>query len=173
MGRTSRTIAAAATGALLLAGTTAATASATPAAVKTCRTADLRAKLTQPLAGGMNHAGNRLLLTNTGSRTCALRGYPGLGLEGTGHKPLHTKAEWGSTWYATSPGVTTLSLAPGKQAQAVLSWTHTGSDAGDASYLEITPPASTTHLTLPFKQQVDSGTLQVTALSASSIPLRG
>ena len=52
MRRTSRTVAAAATGALLLAGTSAATASATPAVAKapTCRTADLSAKLTQPLA---------------------------------------------------------------------------------------------------------------------------
>ncbi|MCF3961985.1 DUF4232 domain-containing protein [Streptomyces fuscigenes] len=174
MGRTSRTVAAAATGALLLAGTTAATAAATPAAARTptCRTADLSGKLTEPLAGGMNHAGNRLVLTNTGGRTCALRGYPGLGLENAGHRGLPTKAQWGSTWYAADPGVRTLTLAPGRQAQAVVSWTHTGNRAGAASYLEITPPASTSHLTVPFRQQVDGGTMQVTALS-TNVPLRG
>ncbi|MGQ4517054.1 DUF4232 domain-containing protein [Streptomyces sp. DW26H14] len=177
MSRTSRTITAAAAGALLLiaTGTTAATASATPAPAKTptCRTADLTAKINQPLAGGMNHAGARLVLTNTGRRTCALRGYPGLGLEAAGHRALRTRTEWGPTWYADNPGVRTFTLSPGRQAQAVLSWTHTGSDGGDARYLEVTPPASTTHLTVPFRQQVDGGTMQVTALSPAAVPLRG
>ena len=112
------------------------------------------------------------MLTNTGTPTCACAATRALGLEGAGHRTLPTKAQWGSTWYASNPGVSTLALAPGGQAQAVLSWTHTGSGAGDASYLEITPPASTTHLTLPFKQQVDSGTVQVTALSTKRATAR-
>ncbi|GAA3736393.1 hypothetical protein GCM10023082_36870 [Streptomyces tremellae] len=175
--RTGRTAAAAAAGALLLAGTAAATASATPGAAPagprtpTCRTADLSAKLMQPLAGGMNHAGSTLQLTNTSHRTCALRGYPGLGLEGPGHRALPTRTEWGPTWYADTPAVRTLILPPGRRAQSVLSWTHTDS-ADTAAYLEITPPAATTHLTVPFNQRVDGGVLQVTALSID-VPLRG
>jgi len=39
-----------------------------------------------------------------------------------------------------------------------------------ASYLEITPPGSTTHLTVSFTQLVDGGDLDVTAL-ARTVPL--
>jgi hypothetical protein len=176
MRRISRITAATAAGAVVLVASTVAAASAaspsTPTPTPTCRTADLAAKLQSPLAGGMNHAGSKLVLTNTGSHTCALRGYPGLGLEDSHHRALPTKAEWGTTWYARNPGVKTVTLTPGKQAQAILSWTHTASRASNSTYLEVTPPASKTHLTVPFKQAVDNGTMQVTAM-ALKVPLLG
>ena len=119
----------------------------------------------------MNHAGNKLVLTNTGHRRAPAR-LPGPRPGGRRSPDTAHEGTVGFHLVRVQSGVSTLALAPGGQAQAVLSWTHTGSGAGDASYLEITPPASTTHLTLPFKQQVDSGTVQVTALS-TNVPLRG
>ncbi|MEV0484347.1 DUF4232 domain-containing protein [Streptomyces sp. NPDC050508] len=141
-----------------------ATAKATP----TCSAAALKATYGQQLAGGMNHEGVVIRLRNLSGRTCALRGYPGLGLENSAHKKLTTHTHWGNTWYAHNPGKKTLTLKDGESAEAVVAWTHanTGtSGAVHAAYLEITPPASTQHKTLALPQWVDHGDLSVTALA--------
>ncbi|MEW2546863.1 DUF4232 domain-containing protein [Streptomyces sp. NPDC047002] len=173
--------AAVALGAVVLAGTAAAgVAQAAPAtahgaAVPTCTASGLRVSLHQNLGGGMNHQGAVIQFTNTGSSTCALLGYPGLGLEDSSHHVLASKTVWGDTWYAASPAKKAVSLAPGQSAQAVAAWTHanTGTpDATHAAYLEVTPPASTAHKTLKFDQWVDGGELNITAV-ARTVPLNG
>jgi hypothetical protein len=145
------------------------------AAVPTCTAAHLTASLHTPLAGGMNHQGVEVQLKNTGTVTCALLGYPGLGLENAQHKVLTSHVTWGSTWYAKDPGKKVIDLAPGQSAQALIAWTHanTGtSGAVHAAYLEVTPPAATTHKTLAFPEWVDNGDLAVTAV-AHSITVNG
>ncbi|MFJ9628396.1 DUF4232 domain-containing protein [Streptomyces sp. NPDC101175] len=147
---------------------TAQAASPAAKATPTCSAAALKATFGRGLAGGMNHQGVVITLRNLSGRTCALRGYPGLGLENSAHKKLTTRTTWGDTWYAHDPGKKTLTLKDGQSAEAVVSWTHadTGtSGAVHASYLEITPPASTRHKTLAFPQWVDHGDLSVTALA--------
>lgn len=121
---------------------------------------------------GMNHAGTYLRLRNIGSSTCVLRGYPGLGLEAAGHRVARTDTRWGSTAYTQDPGRASIVVEPGDSAWSDMSWTHSDSNAVDASYLEITPPASTVHATLNFQQVVDNGTLNVTALADSPPPIR-
>ncbi|MEU6442022.1 DUF4232 domain-containing protein [Streptomyces sp. NPDC047046] len=138
------------------------------AATPTCTTAGLSASLSKRLAGGMNHAGAILDLKNTSGHTCALRGYPGLGLQDANGKTLTSKTAWGSTWYAKDPGKTTLTLKNGERAQAVIAWTHanTGTpDARHAAKLVVTPPASTTHKTLKLDEWVDNGQLSVTPMA--------
>ncbi|MFF9087535.1 DUF4232 domain-containing protein [Streptomyces sp. NPDC014991] len=150
------------TGAARAAGT--GTAAATP----TCSVSDLSASFGEQLAGGMNHQGVVLELTNTTARTCLLRGYPGLGLEDAAHRTLHSTTHWGDTWYAKSPAKSTLTLRKGGSVEAVMAWTHanTGTpDAVRAAYLQVTPPAASSHRTLTFPQWVDHGDLQVTALA--------
>ncbi|MFF7333957.1 DUF4232 domain-containing protein [Streptomyces sp. NPDC008150] len=152
---------------LALAGAGVAQAAGT-SAVPTCANSGLTASFGQQLAGGMNHEGVVLKLTNSSAHTCALRGYPGLGLEDAGHRTLPSSVHWGSTWYAADPGRTTLTLKPGASVEAVIAWTHanTGTaDAEHAAYLQVTPPASTTHKTLKFPQWVDNGDLNVTAVA--------
>ncbi|RLV04543.1 hypothetical protein CTZ27_11545 [Streptomyces griseocarneus] len=142
----------------------AASADATP----TCRTTGLRASLadTDPTQAGMSHRGKLLRLTNTSGHACALRGYPGLGLEDAEHHPLASQTHWGSTYFAQDPGKQTLLLGPGQSAEADLAWAVAdGTRVVNASYLEITPPASTTHLTVPFPERVTNGDLSVTALA--------
>ncbi|MFC5722309.1 DUF4232 domain-containing protein [Streptomyces gamaensis] len=142
-------------------------ASAATAATPTCRTQDLRASLTD--SGhqiGMSHQGTLLRLTNASSHSCALRGYPGLQLEDAGHRPLTTNTHWGSTYFAPDPGKKTLILGPGRSVEADLVWAHADAPVMvEATYLEITPPASTSHLTVPFQQIVTNGDLSVTALA--------
>ncbi|MGW4568998.1 DUF4232 domain-containing protein, partial [Streptomyces sp. NPDC004561] len=143
-------------------------AQAAGATTPTCSVSGLTASFGQGLAGGMNHQGVVLKLKNTGAHTCLLRGYPGLGLENAAHRTLRSTTHWGDTWYAKSPAKSTLTLRKGQSAEAVISWTHanTGtSDAVHASYLEVTPPAATSHKTLAFPQWVDNGDLRVTALA--------
>ncbi|WP_328379006.1 DUF4232 domain-containing protein [Streptomyces sp. NBC_00440] len=145
------------------------------ASVPTCATSGLTASFGQGLSGGMNHEGVVLKLKNTSGHTCDLRGYPGLGLQDASHHTLGSSVHWGSTWYAKSPAKQTLTLKDGQSAESVIAWTHanTGtSDARHASYLVVTPPASTTHKTLKFPQWVDNGELDVTAL-ASHISVTG
>ncbi|WP_432019406.1 DUF4232 domain-containing protein [Streptomyces sp. 1222.5] len=157
------------------AGVAGATGTGAAATTPTCSVSGLSASFGQQLAGGMNHQGVVLKLKNVGARTCLLRGYPDLGLENGTHRTLHSTTHWGDTWYAKSPAKSTLSLAPGRSAEAVVAWTHanTGtSDAVHAAYLQVTPPAATSHKTLKFPQWVDHGDLHVTAL-AYRIPVNG
>ncbi|MFJ4922761.1 DUF4232 domain-containing protein [Streptomyces sp. NPDC088725] len=153
-----------------VAAETGASASATPR----CDTSDLSVSLSDGgQAGsqsGMSHAGQFLRFRNTGSGTCALYGYPGLGLEDAAHKPLKTTAAWGNTYFTPNSGKHTVTLKSGQSAWADLAWTQTGADdAAKSQYLEVTPPGATTHRTLAFERVVDGGTLQVTALS-STVP---
>jgi len=110
-------------------------------------------------------AGTTLVLTNSSRHTCALDGYPDLGLLNSRHQLLHTVTHQGSTFWANDPGRRLVDLAPGQTVRAGLAWTHAGSSAVSASYLEVTPPNSTTHLTINFRQLVDGGDLDVTALA--------
>ncbi|MGI5347931.1 DUF4232 domain-containing protein [Streptomyces sp. CA-250714] len=168
-------LAVAATAGLGLAGAGAAQAlgSEATATVPTCRTSGLTASFGEKLGGGMNHEGVVLKLKNTSGHTCNLRGYPGLGLEDSGHRTLGSTVHWGDTWYAKDPGKKTLTLKNNKSAEAVISWTHANAGTPDArhtGYLQVTPPANTTHKTLKLPTWVDHGRLHVTAL-APKVPV--
>jgi Domain of unknown function (DUF4232) len=104
-------------------------------------------------------------LTNSSRHACALDGYPGLGLLDSRHRVLPTVTHRGGTFWTNDTGRRTVDLAPGQTAYAGLAWTRTGNRAVSASYLEVTPPNSTTHLTISFRQLVDGGDLDVTALT--------
>ena len=127
------------------------------ASVPTCRTSGLTASLTHGLAGGTNHQGIVLRLKNTSGHTCAVRGFPGLGLQDAHHKTLSSHVHWGNTWYAKSPAKKTYDLKNGQSVEAVIAWSHANigtSGAKHADYLIVTPPAATTHKTIKFNEWV-------------------
>ncbi|MGP3973565.1 DUF4232 domain-containing protein [Streptomyces sp. 8N114] len=168
-------LAVAAAAGLGLAGAGAAQAlgSQATATVPTCRTSGLTASFGEKLGGGMNHEGVILKLKNTSGHTCNLRGYPGLGLEDSGHRTLGSTVHWGDTYYAQDPGKKTLTLKNNQSAEAVIAWTHANAgspEARHAGYLQVTPPANTTHKTLKLPTWVDHGRLEVTAL-ARNVPV--
>jgi len=143
-----------------------ASAAAPSAAAATCTTADLRVSLDGSATDSASHAAGVILtLTNSSKHTCALNGYPGLELLNSRHRVLQTITHRGSTFYANDPGRRLLDLAPGQTARAGLAWTHARSSAVSASYLNITPPEATAHLTISFRQHIDGGDLDVTALA--------
>ncbi|MFI7099169.1 DUF4232 domain-containing protein [Streptomyces sp. NPDC050161] len=115
---------------------------------------------------GMNHAGTYLKVKNTGKTACSFSGYPGLALEGKGHTALKTTARHGDTYFAKDPGVHKVTLKPGQAAYADLVWTHTGASTAHAKYLQVSPTGSNSHSVISFDQEVDNGTLSVTAWSA-------
>jgi hypothetical protein len=171
---TARKTAAAAMGIALAAGTvltTTGVASAAPAApTASCTTSGLRASLADKGGSqvGMSHIGKVLALKNTSGRTCALRGYPGLRLENGRHQPQTTHTHWGGTYFVPDPGTRTIVLRPGQSAEADLVWADASAPRMvHAGYLEITPPASRTHLTIPFNNVVTNGDLSVTAFARS------
>jgi len=132
--------------------TASASATARSAAVVACTTSDLRVSLNGSASDSLNDAGTVLDLTNSSRHACALDGYPGLGRLDSRHQVLHTVTHRGDTFWTNDTGRRLVDLAPGQTADASLAWTHTGNSTVSASYLEVTPPNSTTHLTISFKR---------------------
>jgi hypothetical protein len=142
---------------------------AAPARTATCTPSGLRASLVDRGSQvGMSHVGKVLALKNTSGRTCALRGYPGLALENARHGPMPTRTRRGATYFVPDPGTRTVVLRPGQNAEADLVWSDASAPRmAHASYLEVTPPAARSHLTIPFNYTVTNGDLSVTAFTHS------
>jgi hypothetical protein len=155
-----------AAGAALATSGTPAPVAASAAAAPACATSDLRVSVDGSASDSLGHAvGTELVLTNSSRHTCALDGYPGLGLLDSRHQALPTVTHRGSTFYASDPGRRPVDLAPGQTARAALAWTAASSSAVRAGYLEVAPPNSATHLTISFRKLVDGGDLDVTAVA--------
>jgi hypothetical protein len=79
---------------------------------------------------GGGQAGIVLQLTNAGTASCSLYGYPGLGLEDGSHRILPSTTHWGSTYFADDPGPRLIILAPGQSATSSVAfaggWPHKG-----------------------------------------------
>lgn len=163
------TAAATASAALLVAAGTGSASAQTAAAPQRCHTTALKASLhADGNQAGVGNFGENLALTNISHQTCTVYGYPGLGLQNGKHAVLPIKVIWGSTYFATDPGRHTVTLKPGQSAWADLAW-HApyGVTSVTPSYLEVTPPDETTHLTIGFAVgAVDDDNLHVTALAA-------
>ncbi|MFI7309404.1 DUF4232 domain-containing protein [Streptomyces hygroscopicus] len=143
-------------------------AAGTAQATAECQPGTLKAKLDSAgtSQAEMNHRGTFLRVTNTGQETCVISGYAGVALEGAGHTAIKTTARHGDTYFATDPGVHPITLGPGKSAWADLVWTTTGASTAHAKYLQISPTGSNSHSTVAFDQDLDNGTLSLTAWSS-------
>jgi hypothetical protein len=147
----------------------AATAGAAGSAVPRCVTEQLSAGL----HGSQADLGNRgfiLTLTNIGNGSCALDGYPDLGLENASHRVLPSRTDWGGTYFDPDPGRSSIVLSPGETASAdVAYFSGTGGPTDSvATYLEVTPPNAYLHLTVRIPGapvRIDRGRLYVTAMA--------
>lgn len=118
-------------------------ASDSAAASDACTTKELTAKLTQGAGGGAGSSYPYLVLTNSGSRTCTLRGYPGVSLR-HGDTQIGAAAERDRTVSAS-----TITLQPGQSAHSALRIVNAGNfDASDC-----TPTAADTMLVYPPDQK--------------------
>lgn len=117
-----------------------------------CGGAQLTVKLTGGDAG-MGHRGVVLLFTNDGSAPCTLTGYPGAAVTNSGGKVVVNASRSLSGYEGGAASVTTVTLAPGGQASAVLEWlavpaggqspTAANCPGLDGGRLLITPPNTT------------------------------
>jgi hypothetical protein len=138
------------------------TAAATPRCVEESLSASLHGKET---AKG-SWDGFILTLTNEGSDSCTLYGYPGLGLENAAHHTVSSHTHWGSTVFDADQGRKLITLSPGETASASFAFrTGKGSGSVTASYLEITPPGAVDHATVSLAYPILGGDLYVTAMA--------
>ncbi|MFR0355428.1 DUF4232 domain-containing protein [Streptomyces sediminimaris] len=112
-----------------------------------CHTSELRATVgrNNPGAGQENFP---IVLTNTSSHTCTVRGYPGAAfVDGSGRQLGADPTR--------SPGTpATVSLAPGRSAWAGLTFSNpgiSGARTATPASLLVTPPDERAHLTVPWQ----------------------
>jgi len=128
---------------ILLAGTAAVAAviaAARPAgaavAYPYCRTGNVSLTLRHPVSSGGN-TGVTVTLRNTSGTSCSVRGYPALGLELHG-LPVKSRTGDGSTYFASDPGPSVVTLEPGGRAVAHVSFgTVSGPGSVRASVLDV------------------------------------
>jgi len=141
------------------------------ASVPRCYPQDLSAALHGLEIAPGYRLGYILTLTNNGQRSCALYGYPGLGLQDQNHHAVPSHTFGGGTWFDRDPGRQLIVLSPGETASASVAWA-SGALRGDAvfaAYLVVTPPNDYGHLVTPFLRGLEipvyRGDLYVTAMA--------
>lgn len=151
------------------AGTTRTAVGIQASAVPRCVPQHLSAGL-HGLQAGLGNRGLILTLTNTGTTSCSLNGYPGLGLENASHHVLRSHTTWGSTYFDRDPGRSVIVLSPGETASADVAYAAGAGTSADsvATYLEVTPPNAFLHLRVRIPNapvRIYRGRLSATAMA--------
>lgn len=124
---------------------------------------------------GGGQLGMVITLTNTGTASCFMYGYPGLGLQDAAHQVLTSQTHWGPTYFAHDPGPSLIVLAPGQAASASVALGVGTQRTPWASYLEVTPPGDYRHalILLSYGLGGTNGDLYVTAMARQTTIYRG
>jgi hypothetical protein len=124
---------------------------------------------------GSGQSGLIITLTNAGTASCSLYGYPGLGLEDGAHHVLPSHTHWGPTYFARDPGPSPIVLAPGQAASASVALSGGTKHTSWATYLEVTPPGDYRHALIVFEYSTGdtSGDLYATAMARHTTIYRG
>ncbi len=139
-----------------------------------CRTSALSA---QPFAlaggGAAGSRGGAFGLTNRGTVTCTLFGYPGMQLLGANGQPLPTTVIRGQYEVVDAVPEQTVTLAPGAQARFYFMYSDTlggGYPAvcPTASTVEVTPPGAYNHLVVATNIAPCEGHIWVSPVTAST-----
>jgi Protein of unknown function (DUF4232) len=150
--------------------------SAPPAAstVPLCEEPNLAASASRyNIGGGM--WGVVITLTNTGTASCSMYGYPGLGLQDYAHHVLPSQTHWGPTYFAHNPGPSLIVLAPGQSASSSVALSQGTQRSPWAGYLEITPPGNYQYALIDTSYGIGdtSGDLYATAMARQTVIYRG
>ncbi|MEV0978815.1 DUF4232 domain-containing protein [Streptomyces sp. NPDC049915] len=159
-----RKLAAAGLAAAVVAGGAAAAAVAAQpasAAVPTCAASNLYLSM-----GRQDHGAGQLYwplrFTNTGTGSCALRGYPGVSVLDVAHR------QTGPAATRTGQSVATVTLRPAQTVSAVIHTTNGpigGPCRPTGTYLRVYPPGSRQALLVPASLRVCSNVFTVTPIS--------
>ena len=87
----------------------------------------------------LGHRAVTVTLTNCGSKTLTINGYPEVAVLNEKRKPFKLTVAHGSSYMATDPGPTRIRLAPGKTVLASIAWSNTVTygDNNKGSYFAI------------------------------------
>jgi hypothetical protein len=123
-------------------------------------------QLTVALGGGDAGAGNLyqdLVLTNSGSTTCHLAGYPGLSMLDASGKQIGSPATRDARTYST------VVLKPRASASDTIhTVNHQGTCLPESAKLKVYPPGNTASVTIPGRITDCYHTFQITPLAAGS-----
>jgi Domain of unknown function (DUF4232) len=124
---------------------------------------------------GGGQYGITLKLANTGTTSCSLYGYPGLGLEDGSHRVMPSQTHWGETYFAHDPGPSLIILSPGQSATASVAFAGGWPHQGWADFLEVTPPNEYDHAVLPLSYGTGGagGDVHATAMARHTAIYRG
>ena len=143
-------------------------------AVPRCLEANLATTVSGYQVGGSEY-GITLKLTNTGTTSCSLYGYPGLGLEDGSHHVMPSQVHWGETYFAHDPGPSLITLSPGQSATSSVAFAGGWPHKGWAWFLEVTPPNAYDHAVLPLSYGTGGGggDIHATAMARQTTIYRG
>ena len=150
--------------------------SAPPAAstVPICEEPNLVASASRyNIGGGM--WGVVITLTNVGTASCSMDGYPGLGLQDGAHHVLPSQTHWGPTYFAHDPGPSLIVLAPGQSASSSVALSQGTQGSPWANFLEVTPPGNYQYALIGTSYGIGStsGDLYATAMARQTVIYRG
>jgi hypothetical protein len=116
-----------------------------------------------------------LKLTNAGTASCSLYGYPGLGLEDGNHRVLPSQTHWGPTYFAHDPGPSLIILSPGQSATSSVAFAGGWPHQGWAWFLEVTAPNAYDHAVIPLSYGTGGGGggIHATAMARHTTIYRG
>jgi hypothetical protein len=142
--------------------------------VPRCLEANLATTVSGYQVGGSEY-GITLKLTNTGTTSCSLYGYPGLGLEDAAHHVMSSHTHWGATYFAHDPGPSLIILAPEQAATSSVAFKGGGHGNPWASYLEVTPPNAYHHAVIVLSYGTGGGgsDIHATAMARHTTIYRG
>ncbi|EST24175.1 hypothetical protein M878_31315 [Streptomyces roseochromogenus subsp. oscitans DS 12.976] len=144
---------------------TSSTAAHTSSSLRTCTVSDLYVS-TGRKEGAAGSLYWPVRFTNTGTTSCALRGYPGVSVLDTAHHQIGPAATHSGRSYDT------VTLTPSHSASAVVRTTN-GPVGGPClragTYLRIYPPASRAAALLPAPWKICSGVFQVGPVNVQGV----
>jgi hypothetical protein len=116
-----------------------------------------------------------ITLTNAGTASCSMYGYPGLGLQDYAHHVLPSRTHWGPTYFAHDPGPSLIVLAPGQSASSSVALSQGTPHSPWAGYLEVTPPGNYQYALIDTSYGIGatSGDLYATAMARQTVIYRG
>jgi hypothetical protein len=144
------------------------------AAAPRCLKGSLATTVSSYQVGGGQY-GITLKLINTGTASCSLYGYPGLGLEDGSHHVMPSQTHWGATYFAHDPGPRLIILPPGQSATSSVAFAGGRPGKPWATFLEVTPPNAYNHADIMLSYGTGGGgnDIHATAMARRTTIYRG
>jgi hypothetical protein len=117
--------------------------------------------------GALGHRELTLVIGNRSAQTCVVEGYPDVAFASSGGSALSVSVEHGSSYLATDPGASAITLPAGSSAESHLAWDATGKTTNTAAVLWAATYPGAQRTQLPINTDIaDGSTVSITAWAA-------